>query len=225
GGWRIRPRISSLVASSILPLASARPVECSMCSRARATPLSSASTPMTDSPLRANTSAMPAPMVPSPTTPTDANSRATACLHCSGYSCVSSRRGSGDATAQRPSSPPGKFTEHGLGRLLRLQARVQRVAFPTEVGELDLDRFTVPRGRSGELLVLPLDLAAFHVRGVVTLDRPHRTGQLHALGLAALQRWIRDPETDLDLPLVQVLAACRAVVQQRGVGLVALTEH
>ena len=59
-------------------LAAARrrvPVECSMWPRPRSSAASSTSTPTTARPLRAKTSAMPAPIVPSPTTPTCWNSR------------------------------------------------------------------------------------------------------------------------------------------------------
>ena len=71
----IRPRISACSASVILPRLTARPVECSRCSRPRRSASSPTSTPTTAMPLRANTSAMPAPMVPRPTTPTVRNSR------------------------------------------------------------------------------------------------------------------------------------------------------
>src|SRR6478735_6753498 len=71
----IRPRISACSASVILPRLTARAVECSRCWRPRATASSLISTPLTDRPLRAKTSAMPAPMVPRPTTPMVRNSR------------------------------------------------------------------------------------------------------------------------------------------------------
>ncbi len=67
---RIRPMISSRSPSVSLPRARARPVEWSTCSRPRSTASSLASTPTTSYPLRANTSAIPAPIVPRPTTPT-----------------------------------------------------------------------------------------------------------------------------------------------------------
>lgn len=65
----IRPSSSACSASVILSRFTARAVECSRCSRPRARPSSSFSTPTTAYPLRANTSAMPAPMVPRPITP------------------------------------------------------------------------------------------------------------------------------------------------------------
>jgi hypothetical protein len=61
-----------------LPRFTARSVECWMCPRPRSTACSSRSTPTTLSPCRANTSAIPAPIVPSPTTPTVFSSRAMA---------------------------------------------------------------------------------------------------------------------------------------------------
>src|SRR6476469_3173428 len=71
----IRPRISACSASVILPRFTARPVECSRCWRPRARASSLISTPTTARPVRAKTSAIPAPMVPSPTTPTVWSSR------------------------------------------------------------------------------------------------------------------------------------------------------
>src|SRR4051794_24832122 len=67
---------SSAWSSSLsLPRLTARAVECSRCWRPRSTASSFTSTPSTEKPLRANTSAMPAPIVPSPTTPMVAKSR------------------------------------------------------------------------------------------------------------------------------------------------------
>ena len=63
-------------ASDSLPRFTARSVECWMCPRPRSTASPSRSTPTTVSPLRANTSAIPAPIVPRPTTPTVFSSRA-----------------------------------------------------------------------------------------------------------------------------------------------------
>src|SRR4051794_3489848 len=74
---RIRPKISSRSAGSSLPRLTARSVECSRWPRPRASASSLTSTAVTDSPARASTSAMPAPMVPSPTTPTSVSSLAT----------------------------------------------------------------------------------------------------------------------------------------------------
>src|SRR3954469_12260246 len=74
---RIRDRISSRSAASSLPRATALPVDCSTCARPRCSAESVTSTAVTDSPARASTSAMPAPMVPSPTTPTSVSSLAT----------------------------------------------------------------------------------------------------------------------------------------------------
>ena len=65
----IRPSSSACSSSVSLPRLTARPVEFSRCCRPRSTASSSSSTPMTSNPLRAKTSAMPAPMVPSPMTP------------------------------------------------------------------------------------------------------------------------------------------------------------
>ena len=71
-------RASSASASSwvSLPRPTARDVEVSRWERPRATASSSISAAMTCRPLRANTSTMPAPIVPRPTTPTVRNSRA-----------------------------------------------------------------------------------------------------------------------------------------------------
>ncbi len=67
---RIRPSNACWSASLSFPRATAREVERSTCPRPVASRLSSASTAITSRPLRARTSAMPAPIVPSPTTPT-----------------------------------------------------------------------------------------------------------------------------------------------------------
>ena len=58
-----------------LPRETARSVECSRCWRPRSRLSSLTSTPSTAKPLRANTSAIPAPIVPRPTTPIVVNSR------------------------------------------------------------------------------------------------------------------------------------------------------
>ncbi len=71
----IRPTSSSCSCSDSLPRLTARPVECSTCSRPRLRPSSDTSTPTTRWPLRAKTSAMPAPIVPRPMTPTEEKSR------------------------------------------------------------------------------------------------------------------------------------------------------
>ena len=74
-----RPTSSAWSSSLSLPRLTARPVECSRCWRPRSTASSVTSTPTTENPLRANTSAMPAPIVPSPTTPIVVNSRLVSC--------------------------------------------------------------------------------------------------------------------------------------------------
>src|SRR3954451_10027441 len=74
---RIRDRISSRSAASSLPGATALPVDCSTCARPRCSAPSVTSTAVTDSPARASTSAMRAPIVPSPSTPTSVSSLAT----------------------------------------------------------------------------------------------------------------------------------------------------
>ncbi len=74
----IRPSSSACSASVILPRFTARPVECSRCWRPRVRPSSFSSTPTTENPLRAKTSAMPAPMVPRPITPMVPKSRPAA---------------------------------------------------------------------------------------------------------------------------------------------------
>src|SRR5918997_807129 len=66
----IRSSSSRWAVSSSFPRSRARPVECSRCPRPRVTPCSSTSTATTSRPVRASTSAMPAPIVPMPTTPT-----------------------------------------------------------------------------------------------------------------------------------------------------------
>ena len=71
----IRPSRSAASASVSFSRLTAREVECSRCWRPRATASSFSSTPMTANPLRANTSAIPAPMVPRPTTPMVVNVR------------------------------------------------------------------------------------------------------------------------------------------------------
>ena len=71
-----RPISACWSCSVSLPRATARPVECSRCWRPRSTASSLTSTPMTLNPLRAKTSAIPAPIVPRPTTPMVVNSRA-----------------------------------------------------------------------------------------------------------------------------------------------------
>ena len=69
------PTSSAAAASSSLPRFTAREVECSTCWRPRSSDSSVCSTPITVYPLRANTSAMPAPMVPRPITPMELKSR------------------------------------------------------------------------------------------------------------------------------------------------------
>src|SRR3954462_15164694 len=76
----MRPRRDATSSSVSLPLLTARAVEPVRCARARSTPASSISTPTTSNPERASTSAIPAPIVPRPTTPILLNSRATAVL-------------------------------------------------------------------------------------------------------------------------------------------------
>ncbi len=73
----IRPSSTAFPASSSLPRATARDVECSRWPSPRARPSSFTSTAITVRPVRASTSAIPAPIVPSPTTPTVLNWRAT----------------------------------------------------------------------------------------------------------------------------------------------------
>jgi cysteine synthase len=63
------------VIDRVITVSDARAVECSTCCRPRSRESSFASTPTTWWPVRAKTSAMPAPMVPSPTTPTEVKSR------------------------------------------------------------------------------------------------------------------------------------------------------
>src|SRR5690606_26267075 len=65
-----RPRISRCASSVSRPRFTARPVEVSRCPRPRSSASSFTSTPTTLRPPRPSTSAMPAPTVPSPTTPT-----------------------------------------------------------------------------------------------------------------------------------------------------------
>ena len=66
----IRPSSSACSVSVSLPRCTARPVDPSRCPRPRSRASASFSTAITSSPDRASTSAMPAPMVPSPITPT-----------------------------------------------------------------------------------------------------------------------------------------------------------
>ena len=76
--------------------------------RPRATAASSRSMATTDSPLRANTSTMPAPIVPRPTTPTRLNSRAI-------YSKLPSdcpRDSSGPRRYRHVAGQPYRFTGH-----------------------------------------------------------------------------------------------------------------
>ncbi len=68
---------ASRSASLSLPRATARPIEPVSVARPRSRASSLISTAVTSMPLRAKTSAMPAPIVPRPTTPTAANSRLT----------------------------------------------------------------------------------------------------------------------------------------------------
>ncbi len=71
----MRSKIASFSSSVSLPRLTARAVEDSRWPRPRVSAASATSTPTTSSPLRANTSTMPAPMVPRPTTPTLVNVR------------------------------------------------------------------------------------------------------------------------------------------------------
>ena len=80
----IRPSSSAWSASLSLPRFTARFVECSRCWRPRVRASSFCSTPTTEKPLRANTSAMPAPMVPRPMTPMVPKSRPAAGAAVSG---------------------------------------------------------------------------------------------------------------------------------------------
>ena len=82
----IRLSSSSTSAWLILPRLSARPVEAARWPCARSTAASSCSTPTTWTPERASTSAIPAPIVPRPTTPTLLNARTT------GSPCSSDRQ-------------------------------------------------------------------------------------------------------------------------------------
>jgi hypothetical protein len=70
-----RPISSSAASWVSLPRPTARAVDVSRWAHPRSTASSSTSAASTRSPLRANTSTMPAPIVPSPTTPTVRNSR------------------------------------------------------------------------------------------------------------------------------------------------------
>ncbi len=76
----IRPSSSLCSRSVSFSRFTARVVECSRYWRPRASASSSFSTPTTAYPCRANTSAMPAPMVPRPTMPMVVNVRAAASL-------------------------------------------------------------------------------------------------------------------------------------------------
>ena len=73
---RTRPTSASRSSSDSLPRRTARSVECAKCSRPRCRASSVGSTPTTCRPSRANTSAIPAPIVPRPTTPTVVKFRA-----------------------------------------------------------------------------------------------------------------------------------------------------
>ena len=70
GPGRIRPTICAYSSSVSLPRDTARPSEPSRIAMPRDSASGSASTAVTLRPARAKTSAMPAPIVPSPTTPT-----------------------------------------------------------------------------------------------------------------------------------------------------------
>ena len=70
-----RPTRACCSSSLSLPRETARAVEFSRCCRPRSRLSSFTSTPTTAKPLRANTSAIPAPIVPRPTTPIVVNSR------------------------------------------------------------------------------------------------------------------------------------------------------
>ncbi len=71
-----RSNIARCSSADSLPRFTARSVECSRWPRPRTSASSVGSTPTTVKPLRAKTSTMPAPIVPSPMTPTFANVRA-----------------------------------------------------------------------------------------------------------------------------------------------------
>src|SRR5262245_11676524 len=70
-----RSNSSCCPSASSLPRLTARSVECWRCCRPRSSESSSRSTPTTSKPLRANTSTMPAPIVPRPMTPMLVKSR------------------------------------------------------------------------------------------------------------------------------------------------------
>src|SRR5688572_16514651 len=127
----------------IFPRASARPVEpastCLPCS----TPWSSTSTATTSIPLRANTSTMPAPIVPSPITPTLVKSRAMTAILAEG-----SRRHEGhrrDAPHLRPLGAT-KVTHAGC-RATRPWAASPLVSGGDELG---LDREPLARRQRGQ---------------------------------------------------------------------------
>ncbi len=107
--------------SSSLPRATARAVECSMCSRPWAAAASSTSTATTSMPARANTSTMPAPIVPRPITPTRANSRATSPVPSSTPRDLTGP-GSGDpVTCVRRPHPSSGAVTHPSERLYRFR--------------------------------------------------------------------------------------------------------
>ena len=135
----IRPSSSACSASVSFSRRTARAVEFSRCWRPRATPSSFSSTPITENPLRANTSAIPAPMVPSPTTPMVLNSRDSWACSVMSRTLVDSRvtihlsamlithRGAVDVqpeVALLLPQPPLVRRLVGLGDLREAQARV-----------------------------------------------------------------------------------------------------
>ena len=99
----MRPRISVTCSSVSLPLATARPVDAARCDWARSRPACSGSMPTTSRPERASTSAMPAPIVPRPTTPT---------LRELPRHCCSSHRP--DCCGRAPRSGPGRQNRVGV---------------------------------------------------------------------------------------------------------------
>ena len=110
----IRSRIAPAAPRQSLPRCTARPVDFSRCPRPRSSASSSTSIADDGVPAPGNTSAIPAPIVPSPTTPTLLKSARHRSLHpareihsagrtiCSGIATVSQR----DRLPQKPSVPP-----------------------------------------------------------------------------------------------------------------------
>ena len=100
----MRPSSASASSWVSLPRPTARAVEVSRWVRPRATASASTSAAITCRPLRANTSTMPAPIVPRPTTPTVRNSRATRLPPPLGMSCRH------PPTSADAAGPPVSFT-------------------------------------------------------------------------------------------------------------------